>query len=108
MRPIQDAAVSTGQRSEALLFAANGLISKCVTGVGTFFSGLILAWVSFPQHATPGQVDPEILRHLGMGRPEQMAAILAWCVSPENGLMTGQILSVDGGYECLARGENSW
>jgi GPH family glycoside/pentoside/hexuronide:cation symporter len=63
---VEDAAVSTGQRSEGLLFAANGLISKCVTGVGTFLSGLMLAWVSFPQHATPGQVDPAILRHLGM------------------------------------------
>ncbi|MGH8322479.1 MAG: SDR family oxidoreductase, partial [Steroidobacteraceae bacterium] len=42
------------------------------------------------------------------GRPEQMAALLAWCVSPENSLMTGQILFVDGGYECLARGEDSW
>jgi GPH family glycoside/pentoside/hexuronide:cation symporter len=63
---VEDAAVSTGERSEGLLFAANGLISKCVTGVGTFLSGLILAWVSFPQHATPGQLDPAVLRHLGM------------------------------------------
>lgn len=63
---VEDAAVSTGQRSEGLLFAANGLISKCVTGVGTFISGLILAWVSFPQHAIQGQVDPAILHHLGM------------------------------------------
>ena len=63
---VEDAAVSTGQRSEGLLFAANGLIGKCVTGVGTFFSALILSWVSFPQHATPGEVDPAILHHLGM------------------------------------------
>jgi NAD(P)-dependent dehydrogenase (short-subunit alcohol dehydrogenase family) len=42
------------------------------------------------------------------GRPEQMAAILAWCVSPENSLMTGQILFVDGGAESLLRGEHSW
>jgi len=42
------------------------------------------------------------------GRPEQMAAILAWCVSPENSLMTGQILFVDGGAECSMRGERSW
>ena len=63
---VEDAAVSTGQRSEGLLFAANGLIAKCVTGVGTFLSGLILAWISFPQHATPGQVNPAILYHLGM------------------------------------------
>jgi Na+/melibiose symporter-like transporter len=63
---VEDAAVSTGQRSEGLLFAATGLISKCVTGVGTFMSGLILAWVSFPQHVIRGQVDPAILDHLGM------------------------------------------
>jgi NAD(P)-dependent dehydrogenase (short-subunit alcohol dehydrogenase family) len=42
------------------------------------------------------------------GRPEQTAAILAWCVSPENSLMTGQILFVDGGVECSLRGERSW
>ena len=63
---VEDAAVSTGQRSEGLLFAANGLIAKCVTGVGTFLSGLVLAWISFPQQATPGQVDPAILHQLGM------------------------------------------
>ncbi len=63
---VEDAAVSTGQRSEGLLFAANGLIAKCVTGVGTFLSGLILARISFPQHATPGQVNPAILHHLGI------------------------------------------
>jgi NAD(P)-dependent dehydrogenase (short-subunit alcohol dehydrogenase family) len=42
------------------------------------------------------------------GRPEEMAAILGWCVSEENSLMTGQILFVDGGVECTARGELSW
>jgi NAD(P)-dependent dehydrogenase (short-subunit alcohol dehydrogenase family) len=41
-------------------------------------------------------------------RPEEMAAILAWCVSMENSLMTGQILFVDGGAESLLRGESSW
>ena len=42
------------------------------------------------------------------GRPEQMAAILAWCVSPENSLMTGQIIFADGGAECSLRGERAW
>jgi NAD(P)-dependent dehydrogenase (short-subunit alcohol dehydrogenase family) len=42
------------------------------------------------------------------GRPEQMAAVLAWCVSAENSLMTGQISFVDGGVECSLRGECSW
>ena len=48
------------------------------------------------------------LRGAFPGQPEQMAAILAWCVSPENALMTGQVLFVDGGFECLARRERSW
>ena len=36
------------------------------------------------------------------GRPEDAAAILAWCVAPENALMTGQIVFADAGFECLA------
>jgi NAD(P)-dependent dehydrogenase (short-subunit alcohol dehydrogenase family) len=48
------------------------------------------------------------LRGAYPGKPEQLAAIAAWCVSAENALMTGQILFVDGGFECLARGERSW
>jgi NAD(P)-dependent dehydrogenase (short-subunit alcohol dehydrogenase family) len=42
------------------------------------------------------------------GRPAEAAAILAWCVSAENSQMTGQILFVDGGFECRVRGERSW
>jgi NAD(P)-dependent dehydrogenase (short-subunit alcohol dehydrogenase family) len=42
------------------------------------------------------------------GRASEMAAMLAWCVGAENALMTGQILFVDGGLECLARGEQYW
>jgi NAD(P)-dependent dehydrogenase (short-subunit alcohol dehydrogenase family) len=47
------------------------------------------------------------LRSAYPGRPEEAAAILAWCVSPENSQMTGQVLFVDGGLECLARGGHS-
>ncbi|MHB8382319.1 MAG: MFS transporter [Candidatus Binataceae bacterium] len=61
---VEDIAVHTGQRSEGLLFAANGLLQKCVSGVGTFVSGLMLAFVRFPQGAVQGHVDPLILRHL--------------------------------------------
>ena len=56
--------------------------------------------------AAAGKMVP--MRGAYPGRPEQMAAMLAWCVSPENSLMTGQILFVDGGCECLLRGERSW
>ena len=47
------------------------------------------------------------LRGAYPGRPEEAAAVLAWCASPENSQMTGQVLFVDGGVECLARGEHS-
>jgi NAD(P)-dependent dehydrogenase (short-subunit alcohol dehydrogenase family) len=42
------------------------------------------------------------------GKPGQVAALLAWCVSEENSLMTGQILFIDGGADCLIRGERAW
>ncbi len=58
------------------------------------------------RRATAGRMVP--MRGAYPGRPEQMAALLAWCVSPENSLMTGQILFVDGGVECSSRGERSW
>ena len=56
--------------------------------------------------AAAGQMVP--MRVAYPARPEQMAAILAWCVSPENSLMTGQILFADAGFECSARKERSW
>jgi len=40
--------------------------------------------------------------------PEAMAALLAWLASPENALMTGQVLFADAGFEVQARGERSW
>jgi GPH family glycoside/pentoside/hexuronide:cation symporter len=61
---VEDIAVTSGQRSEGLLFAANGLLQKCITGVGTFFAGMLLTMVHFPQGAQQGLVDPAILRHL--------------------------------------------
>jgi NAD(P)-dependent dehydrogenase (short-subunit alcohol dehydrogenase family) len=58
------------------------------------------------RRAAAGQMVP--LRVAYPAHPEQMAAILAWCVSPENSLMTGQILFADAGFECSVRGEISW
>jgi NAD(P)-dependent dehydrogenase (short-subunit alcohol dehydrogenase family) len=42
------------------------------------------------------------------GSPEAMAALLAWCVGPENALLTGQVLFADAGFEVQTRGEQSW
>jgi NAD(P)-dependent dehydrogenase (short-subunit alcohol dehydrogenase family) len=57
------------------------------------------------RRAQAGKMVP--MRGAFPGRPEEMAAALAWCVSAENSLMTGQILCVDGGVECSLRGQNS-
>jgi NAD(P)-dependent dehydrogenase (short-subunit alcohol dehydrogenase family) len=57
------------------------------------------------RRAAAGQMVP--LRVAYPASPAQMAALLAWCVSAENSLLTGQILFADGGFECLMRGDHS-
>jgi NAD(P)-dependent dehydrogenase (short-subunit alcohol dehydrogenase family) len=60
-------------------------------------------------HALSAQIATRVpMRGAYPGKPDELAAIAAWCVSAENALMTGQILFVDGGFECRARGERSW
>ena len=61
-----DHAAQSGARSEGLLFAANGLVSKFTLGFGAFVGGAILTFVGFPAHAVPGTVDPAIVRHLAL------------------------------------------
>ena len=47
------------------------------------------------------------LRGAFPGRPEEAAALLAWCVSAENSQMTGQVLYADAGLEAHAHGSAS-
>ena len=42
------------------------------------------------------------------GRPEEIAELLLWLTSPENSLMVGQILFIDGGAEATVRGDTLW
>jgi Na+/melibiose symporter-like transporter len=63
---VEDSEVKTGRRSEGLLFSADNLFKKIVSGVGVFTSGVLLAYVAFPQGAKPGEVDPELLRNLAL------------------------------------------
>lgn len=63
---VEDAEVKTGRRSEGLLFSAENLFWKMVSGVGVFISGLMLAVIAFPVHAERGQVSPETLRGLAL------------------------------------------
>lgn len=48
--------LTTGKRSEGLLFSVVTMIAKIVSGAGVFLSGLILTAVAFPQGAAPGSV----------------------------------------------------
>jgi NAD(P)-dependent dehydrogenase (short-subunit alcohol dehydrogenase family) len=39
----------------------------------------------------------------GIGKPEDVASLLAWLTGPDNSFVTGQIIFVDGGYEVVQR-----
>jgi GPH family glycoside/pentoside/hexuronide:cation symporter len=62
----EDNAVKTGQRSEGLLYATNGLLSKFTNGIGAFLAGAIVAGVHFPTHAVQGTVPEALMRHLAL------------------------------------------
>src|SRR3569833_2592850 len=61
---VEDEELRTGRRSEGVVLAANTFAQKCVTGVGVFLSGLMVAAVHFPRHAAPGEIDPAIPNRL--------------------------------------------
>jgi GPH family glycoside/pentoside/hexuronide:cation symporter len=63
---VEDSEVKTGRRSEGLLFSADNLFKKVVSGAGVFISGSLLMFVNFPDNAKRGAVDPEVLRHLAL------------------------------------------
>jgi glycoside/pentoside/hexuronide:cation symporter, GPH family len=63
---VEENEIRTSQRTEGLYFAAAFFVQKCVSGLGIFAAGLILAWVKFPEGARPGLVPPQVLRHLAL------------------------------------------
>lgn len=63
---VEDSELKTGRRSEGLFFAARTFANKIVSGMGLFVAGFILTRIGFPDGAIPGQVDPEIVRRLGL------------------------------------------
>jgi len=63
---VEDAEVRTGRRSEGLLMSANNLLRKAVSSGGVLVATTVLAFVGFPDKAERGQVEPEVLRNLGL------------------------------------------
>ncbi|MEV0323797.1 SDR family oxidoreductase [Streptomyces sp. NPDC050658] len=44
----------------------------------------------------------------GHATPEQVAPLIAWLISPENTLVTGQVVYADGGADAVLRGDRVW
>ena len=61
---VEDAAVKSGVRSEGLLYATSGLLTKFTGGIGAFVAGWMLAVIHFPVHALMGSVSGDIMRRL--------------------------------------------
>ena len=78
---VEDAQTRTGERTEGLFFAGSFFMQKCVSGLGVFLSGAILALVGFPAGAVPGSVPAAVLTHLVLiycAGLMTFAAIAAW------------------------------
>ena len=63
---VEDSQVTTGRRAEGVFVAANSFVQKATSGIGIFASGLLLGAIGFPRGAKPGEVDPAIVRQLGL------------------------------------------
>ena len=63
---VEENEIRTSQRTEGLYFAAAFFVQKCVSGLGIFAAGLVLAWIKFPENARPGMVAPQVLRNLAL------------------------------------------
>ena len=62
----EESQLQTGRRSEALLFYADQLVGKVVTGMATVLPGLLLAFVRFPQQASHATLDPAVMQRLAL------------------------------------------
>lgn len=61
---VEDSEMRTGHREEGLFYAGNLFMQKCVTGIGTFAAGSLIAAVGLPREAVPGSVDPAVITNL--------------------------------------------
>jgi len=56
----------TGRRQEGIFFGAIAFSGKASSGLGHLLAGVAIDLIHFPEKAVPGQVAPEIVRHLGI------------------------------------------
>ncbi len=64
---VEESELVTGRRSEGIFFAARSFISKSLTGLGVILATGLLDAIEFPIGAKPGEIDPQVIRNLGLG-----------------------------------------
>ncbi|MFG2288346.1 SDR family oxidoreductase [Streptomyces sp. NPDC048595] len=74
--------------------------------------GTVVTPMTEPMLASPDLreiVDTTVPMPLhGHARPAQIAPLLTWLTSPENELVTGQVVFIDGGADAVLRGDGTW
>jgi len=63
---VEDSELKTGRRSEGLLYSADNLFRKFVSGIGVFVAGLVLSVVGFSMKTPPGSVSESQLDTLAL------------------------------------------
>ncbi|QFU76443.1 MFS transporter [Halioglobus maricola] len=63
---IDEHQLHSGKREEGLFFAARSFATKASYGLGSFFAGIGLDIIRFPQSANPETVSPEAVTHLAV------------------------------------------
>lgn len=53
-----------GHRQEGVLYSTRALAAKMDQAIGTALVGVVLAFIAFPEKATPGSISPETLTNL--------------------------------------------
>lgn len=77
---VEDHELKTGRRAEGVMAAANLFVSKTTSGVGIFASSMLLAFVGFPENATPATVGADTLRNLALVYVPSLLAMHACAV----------------------------
>lgn len=62
---VEDAELRSGKRSEGLLFSVMTFTRKSVEGIGVLSASIILAFIAFPEGASPGEVGADTVFRLG-------------------------------------------